>query len=924
MTVRCRHHTFYLDVTPETTTVDILAQTSKRMTYDLEISPSTCVVVESYIPLGLERRLRRYEHIRDVMNSWDQDSQNCLVVTVAGPEDDNRDLDVASVPASEQPPSGFQLYMYHSNRPGKWNKRWVTLLENGQIICAKKANVQAADKDASSLCRLSDYDMYTPTEAQMRKHLKPPKKYCFAVKSQQKTTVFMNTENFVQLFCTEDPSVAGCFREHVQGWRSRYLVDRRPEARKKSTVSAKAKPAATAAVATAAPAATATTSTSTTTTTTVNDDDDGEDISIPRVDEKPPQITLGKHAHEPKKSINVASINGHRLKVSVDESPYTIGEFEPLLDMKRFDKRLSQFGKDFLPTPSVPDVSTMPKGLPAHLKQQQHQQQRATSSSSAKDGTKSKTDHQKPQQPKLLIDTIKSANDDSAAFTGSGLLGEGYEERRQAQEAAESRRNNHNHNSSNTNNNSGSSSGGSNNAAAARSRSSTATNATSTTTTTITGSDGPFTTDGPTLLNKPPPPLPASSREPDSPASKPESPSWFPSALEHSAKQRTVVHHHQHHPHPQHQHQHQHQQYHQSQQRHQQQFQRPNTSAGVVQSSARRPPSLPFQQHLHARPPTSSGGAGGGSGGGGVGGGGSPSVAHPNPLRSSPYMNTSSGAMSHSNRRERPKPLVNIDGSTSGNEQQPPPPQWREKAGGRGVVVPEGMNHIIDLISVSSSGSNPNLSSTAAAAAASGNPPPLAPPSSAPPTRLHHHHHPQQRHPLPPSLPQQQQQQQRHHGHHHRHSSGGSSNSGGGGVGGGYLVDKIASPPPRSALRTTSSGTTIRGTLPHSAPLPLSRTRSKTTGAPPPVSLRTRGAGGGGGDSSEAPPLPPLPPSAARAARDSGRLRERDRDRDRDRDREKEKEREKERERGRKDRDYREREAAFNAVPGRTGTLKVV
>ncbi|RYP64790.1 hypothetical protein DL769_006535 [Monosporascus sp. CRB-8-3] len=782
-------------------------RTSKGMTYDLGMSRSSCVVLESYTSLGLERRLRRYEHIRDVMNSWDQNSHNCLIVAVSESDEDDQDLDISSAPKPEAPPPGFQLYMYHSNRPGKWSKRWITLLDNGQIFCARKPNANSGDKDAASLCRLSDYDIYTPIEPQMRRHLKPPKKYCFAVKSQQKTTVFVNTENYVHLFSTDDPDAAAQFRKRVHGWRSWYLVDRRPpppETRKTA-----------------------------------------EKILIPKTNEKPPQITTPTtRQHAPKKSVGVVSADGHRLKVSVDETPYTIGEFEPLLDMRRFDKRLSQFGKNFLPP--APDASTMP-GIPAHLKQQQQQQ----SSGSKEAGSGKPANHR-------LVDTIKSADDDAFtgggllgggsktaghklidaikspgddAFTGSGLLGEGYEERRQAHNETgrnELRQNGARHHLQSP----------------------------STATTTE-----PALTDGPSFPNRPPPPPP---NEPDSPRTsqeKQEARSWFPSALEHSARQRNAA----------------------------AAQQRPSTSSGVAQKSRRSSLLGSAQQHVHARPPTSHVGSGG-FGGGGSGSG--RAVPHPNPLGSSPYLGPSSpvvggsgggdgGMMSHSSRREQPKPLVSLDASPGHDT----PSQWRDK-GGRGVAVPEGLHHLVDLISVSSSPSS-------------------APPSSSVTTANHNHNN---------------RGRQRH----------GGSRSGNGGGGGGLL--DMSPPPPRSGLRTASLCSSGGRPAPHSAP--LSRARSRSSGAPPPVSMRTRGSGiGTGGADRDVPPMPPLPlavmggsgsGSGSPVAGSGSRPGEATRDREREKDRELRDRGRQQRERERREREYKERETAYNAVPGRTGTLKVV
>ncbi|ORY71084.1 uncharacterized protein BCR38DRAFT_3372 [Pseudomassariella vexata] len=556
VSVCCKHHTFILSVTPETTPIDIIFSAAKQMTYDLEVSPASCVVQEAYIALGLERRLRRFERIRDIMNSWDRDSHNHLIVSVSESPNHDRDLEVESVPKTEAPPQGCQVYLYHSNRPGKWSKRYVTLLDNGQIICSKKQNATSLDKETQSLCHLSDYDLYSPTESQMRRHLKPPKKHCFAVKSQNKPSMFMNTENYVQYFCTENAEVAAQFAEKVQGWRGWYLLDRRPVIQR---------------------------------------------IEIPKTDDKPPQLTSVKHA--PKKSVNVAVIDGHRLKVSVDEAPYAIGEFEPLLDMKRFDKRLSQFGKDFLPP--VPDVSTMPKEIQA-----QHE---------------SKSQATKPES--TLIDQIKSPDDD--AFTGHGLLGEEYKDRKAQQLAAE--------------------------------KSATSGNP-------FSRDEDPAFTRGPSLLNNQRVEL-----EP-----KKVEISWFPSAAEHSAKYRNIA------------------------------DLRPSTSAGIVRQpeQSHRPPFGHQPLHAHAnsaspshsgqnrRPPGASSNPGSPSQTRRPPGSSSNRLrpdAHPQPLAL--QRPGSSGGLSQTGRRQPPTPLVSL--TPEFNE----PPQWARKKG-HGVQAPEGMHHLVDLISV--------------------------------------------------------------------------------------------------------------------------------------------------------------------------------------------------------------------------------
>lgn len=525
MTVRCRGNRFLLDVDADTTIDDIIAKCG-RFVNDAEINASNCVVLESFESLGLERRVRRFEAVRDIVNSWDLDSANCLIVRVRESGDPMTDLDVASVAKSPEPPKGCQIYMYHSNKPGKWNKRHITLLDNGQIILSKKEDAYAGEKDTTNLCRLSDYDIYQPSESTMRKHLKPPKRHCFAIRSQQKTTVFLNTDNYVQYFSVEDPKQASLFQEKVQSWRSWYLLDRRPEPKKQTVAS--------------------------------------PPRSQARRNEESQSSPAARHAK--RRSVNLT--NGHRAQVSVDETPYSIGEFKPLLDLSRFDKRLSQFGVE-APAPVVSESPRMSRDL------------------------------SRPKRNSLvggrLIDTFKT--DDG--FTGNGLLAGGHEDRREAVSAT------------------------------ARKDSQ---------------SDSAAFADGPTLLNK----------QASVPKDQPDSSTWFPSALEHTAKHGPV---------------------------------RPVTSSAPPTSRRPQPaqttpaPPMPTAQYGQQQ---------------NLVGSARNRDQLPGSIQAQQQRtHESRGAMPQSSRqREQPKPLLDIS-SPGFNETQP----WRRK--GHGVKAPEGIERLVDYISPS-------------------------------------------------------------------------------------------------------------------------------------------------------------------------------------------------------------------------------
>ncbi|KAF7890391.1 hypothetical protein EAF00_008706 [Botryotinia globosa] len=279
--IRCKQSSINLPVDADTTPMDIINSAANIMS--THIDPHTAVLLESYTTLGLERKIRRYEHIRDIMNSWDRDTQNSLIVE-GSDYDQEEDLDASSVPT--EAPHDVTVQLYHSQKPGKWNKRYITLLSSGQVFVSKKSGVGINDKDSLNICHLSDFDIYTPTAQQIRKTLKPPRKNCYAIKSQQKTAMFLSAENFVHFFCTDDHIAANAWYSAVQRWRSWYLVNKKGEGQKKATKTVK--------------------------------------------------TMKTKIASGP--GTGVKGVHTHRVNVSVDEDPYMIGSFKPLLDMDRFDR----------------------------------------------------------------------------------------------------------------------------------------------------------------------------------------------------------------------------------------------------------------------------------------------------------------------------------------------------------------------------------------------------------------------------------------------------------------------------------------------------------------------------------------------------------------------------------------------------------
>ena len=217
VTVKCNDSATRFQITPTTTSTELISTAATRMNENIQ--PQASVLLEYFGKVGVQRPLRQYEHIRSVLNSWDDDLQNYLHVLPSAPGGDKL-LEASSV--LKQQPEQITCQLYYSQKPTKWVKRFVTLRPDGQVTITKKATPK--EKDINNVCHMSDFDIYSPIRGRASKRIKPPKKICFAIKSQQKSNMFESLEDFVHFFSTSDGRTAAKWYQAVQGWRSWYLV----------------------------------------------------------------------------------------------------------------------------------------------------------------------------------------------------------------------------------------------------------------------------------------------------------------------------------------------------------------------------------------------------------------------------------------------------------------------------------------------------------------------------------------------------------------------------------------------------------------------------------------------------------------------------------------------------------------------------
>ncbi|KAF2467843.1 uncharacterized protein BDR25DRAFT_335698 [Lindgomyces ingoldianus] len=379
--VVCNKSHILLPVTPTTTPLDLIRSAANCLTESIDVR--TAVILESFQKVGLQRPLRNYEHVRDVMNSWDDDKQNDLLISDSvGNSINQQDLLASQVPDSK--PEGMGCYIHYSSKPGKWSKRYFTLRSDGQLVMSKSET----SKDHENICHLSDFDIYSPTERKLAKQVKPPKKICYAVKSQQKSNMFMDESRFVHFFCTNDKHTASLFHGSVQGWRSWYLKHVMGEGQKKSKA---ADPAALAGFSS------------------------NRNVS----GSTPKDVGLSSHARN-------ASVGSH----------YQLGSFMPLLD-------LDQFGKD-----SKDEENYVPGSFPddAPLARMNTRAMHARKMSTRTKGppplsygvSNVPKDNPSPTAHRLnSLTQSNSSHDESDTFASGGLLGRTYIQRQKTMQERE-------------------------------------------------------------------------------------------------------------------------------------------------------------------------------------------------------------------------------------------------------------------------------------------------------------------------------------------------------------------------------------------------------------------------------------------------------------------------------------------------------
>lgn len=181
------------------------------------------ILMESWQTLGLQRQIRHFELLSDVVNTWDPENKQCQL-RIEKICWGYTNLPLKDFPM-EEPSSGLTQLLYFNKLEKKWTRRWVKL-GNGSIRMAKKD--KPLDKDFTQTIGLDSFDVYYFANPLFpHEKLKCPTKYCFALKSQHQQSLFGKDSVYCHYFAADNEAQMSEWYSLIRDFKSRLIAEKR-------------------------------------------------------------------------------------------------------------------------------------------------------------------------------------------------------------------------------------------------------------------------------------------------------------------------------------------------------------------------------------------------------------------------------------------------------------------------------------------------------------------------------------------------------------------------------------------------------------------------------------------------------------------------------------------------------------------------
>ncbi|RUS24493.1 hypothetical protein BC938DRAFT_473499 [Jimgerdemannia flammicorona] len=200
-----------LQLTSLMTTAMIIDHLKKRSMLDDEDDWALFELANDH---GVERPLREWEIVTDVIHTWEAEKNALLAKKYAY----KVSLTSQSVLNNTYPK--LFGWLHHEYKKNKWQKRFFYVKDNG-IYYAKDTKYMGE----TLLCALEQYDVYTLT----RTLKKAPTKFQFALKSQDRARSHDNPDDYLHFLCSDHLEKMKDWVLSIRSARSQIQYERNPD-----------------------------------------------------------------------------------------------------------------------------------------------------------------------------------------------------------------------------------------------------------------------------------------------------------------------------------------------------------------------------------------------------------------------------------------------------------------------------------------------------------------------------------------------------------------------------------------------------------------------------------------------------------------------------------------------------------------------
>ncbi|CAG8734653.1 9061_t:CDS:2, partial [Racocetra persica] len=201
-----------MSLTSNTTALDVLTYFRSDGTIS---DADAWTLFEVITDLGLERPLRDWEFVTKVTGSWELDKDNSLVLKKYAYRSP---LTLQGFKNTMPIMVGF---LHLEIKKNKWQKRYFQI-KDGSIYHSKDLK----GTNETFLCSMVSFDVYTCTHMTKRYQTK----FAFALKSQDRITMFLNPENdYIRFLCADDLDTMNNWILNIRMARNHVMRRERPE-----------------------------------------------------------------------------------------------------------------------------------------------------------------------------------------------------------------------------------------------------------------------------------------------------------------------------------------------------------------------------------------------------------------------------------------------------------------------------------------------------------------------------------------------------------------------------------------------------------------------------------------------------------------------------------------------------------------------